>query len=38
MACEHAAYRLLDIFGLVPVDPVETSHGAFVSRKLLDSL
>ena len=36
--CGHATYMLLDVFFLVLVGPVETSHGAIVSQKLLDSL
>ena len=36
MANGHAAYKLLDAFGLVLVGPVKTNHSAVVLRKLLD--
>ena len=38
MVCGHATYKLLGVFFLALVGPVETIHGAVVSRKLLDSL
>ena len=38
VASGHAAYKLLGAFLVTLVDPVETSDGAFVYRKLLDSL